>query len=80
VTKDKKPGRRSLTDRIVDATQQVVQGMSELAGAVHPLSGPASAADPGSMGKARGPRSAKRRKNTTKNKKILGRRRTRNPR
>jgi hypothetical protein len=80
VTRSKKPGRRSLTDRIVDATQQVVQGMAELAGAVHPLSGPASVADPGSMDKDRGPRGKKRRKNTTKSKKALRRRRTGNPR
>ena len=80
MTKGKKPGRRSLTDRIVDATQQVVQGMSELAGAVHPLSGPAVAGTPGSMDKARGPRSEKRRKNTAKSKKTLRRRRTRHPR
>ena len=80
MTRGKKPGRRSLKERIVDATQQVVQGMSELAGAVHPLSGPASAADPGSMDKDRGPRREKRRKSTAKNKKAARRRRTRNPR
>jgi len=79
VTRGKKSGRRSLTDRIVDATQQVVQGMSELAGAVHPLSGPAITADPRLMDKDRGPRK-KGRKNTAKSKKTLRRRRTRNPR
>jgi hypothetical protein len=76
VTRGKKPSRRSLKDRIVDATQQVVQGMSELAGAVHPLSGPAIAADPRLMDKDRGPRSEKRRKS----KKALRHRRTRKPR
>ncbi len=76
----KKPGRRSLKDRIVDATQQVVQGMSELAGAVHPLSGPAIAADLGSMDKDRGPRREKRRKSTARSREVLRRRRTRKPR
>ena len=80
MTRGKKPSRRSLKDRIVDATQQVVQGMSELAGAVHPLSGPASVADPGLMDKDRGPRREKRRKSTAKSKKAPRRRRTRNPR
>jgi hypothetical protein len=75
-----KPGRRSLKDRVVDATQQVVQSMSELAGAVHPLSGPAIAAELGSMEKDRGPKMEKRRKSTVQSKKILRRRRIRKPR